>query len=83
MLRVVREDGVEDPGEAEDGVEDHDGVVRPFLVEGGDVPEEGVPAVWLEEGEIHEYVPDRCESKYGLSCAKIRSLGGTYRCRYR
>lgn len=48
VLGVVREDGVEDPVEAEKRVDDHDGVVDPFGLECGDVSEEGVADVFLE-----------------------------------
>lgn len=39
VLRVVGEDGVEDPAEPQAGVDDHDGVVGPFLPQGGHVAE--------------------------------------------
>lgn len=58
MLGVVGEDGVKDPVEAEDGVDGHDEVVGPAGFEGGDVPEEAVAGVWLQEGEIHEDIPE-------------------------
>lgn len=42
MLEVVAVDGVEDPIEAEDGVEDHGGVVDPWAFVPEHVPQEGV-----------------------------------------
>lgn len=40
VLGAVGEDGVEDPVEAEDGVDDHDGVVYPDGADGGDVAQQ-------------------------------------------
>ncbi|KAK2006646.1 hypothetical protein LZ32DRAFT_595196, partial [Colletotrichum eremochloae] len=60
VLRVVGEDGVKDPGEAQDRVGHHDDIVRPAFLEAGDVAEEPKLAVRLEEGEVHEQIPDGC-----------------------
>lgn len=62
VLGVVYEDGVEDPCEAEDGVYDHDEVVGPLALEGEDVAEGAVSGIGLEEGEVHEEVPDCCHA---------------------
>lgn len=59
MLRVVSEDGVEDPVEAEHWVNDHDEVVWPASFEGNNVPQKPVASVRLEKREIHENVPER------------------------
>ena len=60
MLRVVGEDGVEDPGEAQDRVDHHDEVVDPDWAEGRNVAEEFAVGVGLEEGEIHKEIPNCC-----------------------
>lgn len=91
VLGVVRENGVEDPVEAEDRVECHDEVVWPAGLEGGDVAEEAVVRVWLEEGKVHEDVPERCKSqdkkKGRISYCVLQwprsapELSRTYQCR--
>lgn len=57
MLGVVGEDGVKDPGETEDWVDDHYHVVYPWF-EGRDIPEEWMSCVRLEQGKVHEQIPD-------------------------
>jgi len=59
VLDVGRVDGIEDPVEAQDGVEDHGEVVVVWVFVGADVAEEAFAGVWLEEGPIHEEIPDR------------------------
>ena len=49
VLEVVAVDGVEDPVEAEDGVQEHGGVVDPGAFVAEHVPQEGVFRVGVAE----------------------------------
>ena len=49
MLEFVGVDGIEDPVEAEDGVEDHGKVVDPGAFVAELVTEEGIFGIWVEE----------------------------------
>lgn len=60
MLQLDRIDGVDDPVETEDGIDDHGGIVGPhfFVAEGW--AEETVFGVGVAETPVHDYVPDAC-----------------------
>lgn len=58
MLEFAAEDGVEDPIEAEDWIDDHSGVVYPRTFVAQYVPEERVVRVRVEERPVHGDVPD-------------------------
>lgn len=49
VLKVSAVDGVKDPVEAEDGVQDHGGVVNPRPLVAEYVSQEGISGVWVAE----------------------------------
>jgi len=58
VLRVVREDGVQDPRETQQRVEEHDGVVDPDRTQRRNIAEQPTASVGLQQREIHEEVPN-------------------------
>ncbi|KAK1994037.1 hypothetical protein LX36DRAFT_224902 [Colletotrichum falcatum] len=87
VLRVVGEDGVKDPGKTQDRVDHHDDVVRPVFLETGDVAEEPHPAARLEEGKVHEQVPDGWSPNVSIARSAGPRTGPkqwlAYMCRWR
>ena len=61
VLDVGGVDGVEDPVEAEDRVEEHSEVVDPYSPETEDVAEKGVFGVGVAETPVHCEIPDGAE----------------------
>lgn len=58
MLKFGGEYGVEDPVEAEDGVNDHGEVVEARVLVAKDVAKEGIFGVRVEETPVHSKIPD-------------------------
>lgn len=58
VLDVVGVDGVEDPVEAEDGVDEHGAVVPPGGLVGEGLTQQEVFGVGIQEGPVHYYIPD-------------------------
>lgn len=58
MLELACEDDVEDPVEAEDGVDDHGAVVEVGVFVAEDRAEEGVFGVGVAETPVHGQIPD-------------------------
>ena len=58
VLQVLGIDGVEDPIEAQDRVEQHSEVVDPRSPVAERVAEEGVLRVWVQQTPIHGEVPN-------------------------
>jgi hypothetical protein len=58
MLGVVGEDGVEDPGESQDRINDHDEIIPPSTFESKNISQTPVPRSRLKKGEIHKQVPE-------------------------
>lgn len=48
MLEVMREYGVEDPCKAQYGIDDHDNIVYPAVLQGENISKASVPTLRLE-----------------------------------
>ncbi len=70
VLYIVGENGVEDPGEAEDYVQDHSRVVRPRALEACDFPQREGGRVEGQERKVHKEVPECCSMLVYVAFAK-------------
>ena len=57
MLQVVCEDGVKDPVESHNHIQDHGNIVYPCSAEGKDLAQEGIFGVRITQTPIHCQVP--------------------------